>query len=347
MPFRMLAAALLLPLYHLAIADNAGSNDSARSADALVGLWKARHDFGPEARGMLVLQKTARGWSADFRGRRIAARQDDGVLTFDLPNREGGFRARLQPDGGLTSGQWFQPSSPANPPFGTGIAFEPDGPNRWRGEVLPLDDTSTFYLNLQARPDGSVGAFLRHREFNLGLRYNLDRLVRSGNTVRLVGRFRGESADRVLLSGSFDSENGVLSLAFDPPLDGVYDFRRAGDESDFYPRGRRPGRYVYEAPLSRDDGWPVATLDQVSIDREGIEDFVQRLLDMPMDSLETMQVDAILMARHGKLVLEEYFHGFDRDTVHSTRSAGKSLTATLIGAAMQAGLPVSLSSPVY
>jgi CubicO group peptidase (beta-lactamase class C family) len=60
-----------------------------------------------------------------------------------------------------------------------------------------------------------------------------------------------------------------------------------------------------------------------------------------------MQIDAILIARHGKLVLEEYFHGFDRDTPHATRSAAKSLTATLIGAAMQAGLPVDLSAPVY
>jgi hypothetical protein len=158
-----------------------------------------------------------------------------------MPDRQGGFRARLRPDG-LASGQWFQPVSPANPPFGTGINFEPDGPNRWRGEVLPLDDTSTFYLMLRERADGLLGAFLRHREFNLGVRYNLDRLVQDRAGVRLIGRLPGESVERVLLSGSLDPENGVLSLAFEPPLDGVYDFTRAGDESYFYPRGRTPGR---------------------------------------------------------------------------------------------------------
>lgn len=319
----------------------------AGSAGELLGLWKAKHDFGPDARGTLVLQKTTGGWTADFRGRTIAVREDHEVLTFELPDREGGFRARLLPDGSLESGQWFQPASPANPPFGTDIHFTADGPNRWHGEVLPLEDTSTLYLMLQERPDGSVGAFLRHREFNLGMRYRLDRLVRDGNAVRLLGRFRGENADRVLLHGSFEPESGVLSLAFDPPQDGVYDFRRAGDESDFYPRGRKPGRYVYRSPLARGDGWPVVTIDEVNIDRKGIESFVQWILDMPMDSLESLQIDAILVARHGKLVLEEYFHGFDRDTVHSTRSAGKSLTATLVGAAMQARLPVDLSLPVY
>ena len=341
MSFRaMLAAAVLLPFFHLAAADSTGSAE-------LVGLWKAQHDFGPAARGALILEKTANGWWADFKGRRIAAHENDNVVTFDLPGDEGGFRAHLQPDGTLASGQWFQPASPTNPPFGTGVTFKADGLNRWRGDVIPLQDTSTFYLMLQKRPDGSVGAFLRNREFNFGVRYNLDRLVRDGNAVRVIGRLRGESADRVLLNGHFEPSNEVLTLAFDPPLDAAYDFRRAGDESDFYPRARNPGRYVYQPPLARSDGWQVATLDEANVDRKGIENFVQWILDMPMDSVETMQVDAILIARHGKLVLEEYFHGFDRDTPHSTRSAGKSLTATLIGAAMQAGLPVSLTSPVY
>ena len=54
-----------------------------------------------------------------------------------------------------------------------------------------------------------------------------------------------------------------------------------------------------------------------------------------------------MIARHGKLVLEEYFHGFSRDMLHNTRSASKSITATLVGAAMQAGAPLKLSSPVY
>jgi len=135
-------------------------------------------------RGELVLHKTAGGWTADFMGRTIAVHEDRAVLTFDLPDGQGGFRARIQPDGALRGGQWFQPASPANPPFGTGIRFVSDGPDHWRGEVGPLDDTSTFYLKLHERPGGSVGAFLRHREFNLDLRYDLDRLVRDGNAVR-------------------------------------------------------------------------------------------------------------------------------------------------------------------
>jgi CubicO group peptidase (beta-lactamase class C family) len=58
-------------------------------------------------------------------------------------------------------------------------------------------------------------------------------------------------------------------------------------------------------------------------------------------------VHGVLIARHGKLVMEEYFHGEHRDRLHDTRSAAKSLTATLIGAALHARAPLQLSTPVY
>jgi CubicO group peptidase (beta-lactamase class C family) len=46
-------------------------------------------------------------------------------------------------------------------------------------------------------------------------------------------------------------------------------------------------------------------------------------------------------------VLEEYFHGESRDKAHDTRSAAKSITSTLAGAAIRAGRGVTLASPVY
>src|ERR1044072_383201 len=117
--------------------------------------------------------------------------------------------------------------------------------------------------------------------------------------------------------------------------------------SDLYPRGKTPGRYVYRPPLPLEDGWPTATLEQENIDRAGIENLVQTLLDAPMDSAATPRVHALLIVRHGKLVLEEYFHDENRDRPHQIYSAGKSVTATVIGAAMQAGAPLKPSSRVY
>ena len=143
-----------------------------------------------------------------------------------------------------------------------------------------------------------------------------------------------------------DDGGSIFSLNF-AGRGGTYDFYRDGDDSDYYPRGKNPGKYSYSPPLQRDDGWPTGTLEEAGIDRAGIERFIQMLIDRPMETRATPQVHAILIARHGKLVVEEYFHGENRDKLHTTRSASKSVTATVVGAAIQAGAPLKLTTPVY
>jgi CubicO group peptidase (beta-lactamase class C family) len=319
---------------------------TAGSAEELAGLWRAKRRFGPDERGTLIIERTPAGWMADFLGRRIEVGEQDGILSFALPAGRGAFRAALNGDGELSGGQWFQPPSPVAAGYGTNIAFHPDGRQRWRGEVQPWDDHFTLYLRVERTADGTVGAFLRNPERNFGLNLGVERLEREGNAVRLIGRPFARGEPVVAMSGGYDPERDVLRLVL-PDRGGSFDFYREDDDGDFWPRGRSPGRYAYHPPLERVDGWPVSTLEQEGIDRQGIESFIQWLLDMPMDSASAPEVRGILIARHGRLVLEEYFHGYDRDQLFDTRSASKSLTATLVGAALEAGLPVRLDDPVY
>jgi CubicO group peptidase (beta-lactamase class C family) len=316
------------------------------SPSELAGLWKAKKRFGPDARGMLVLQRSGANWTADMAGRIVPVVNANGEITFTLPDNGGTFRGKQ--DKGAIRGHWYRPGTQvywkATPVSASPVVLKPDGPNRWRGNVDPIEDTFTFYLLLQPQPDGTFGALLRNPEFDLGTQQHVERLTRDGNALRLIGKRGGKEQD--VAKGSYDAETQVITLAF-PSRGGSYDFLRDGDDSAFYPRGKSPGRYTYHTPLALDDGWPVGTLDAADIDRTAIEKVVQGILEMPMDSPDAPQSHGLLIARHGKLVLEEYFHEQDRDKLHNTRSAAKSLTALTIGAAMQAGVPLKLSSPVY
>ena len=332
----LLGVALLLLL---------GAAQSQQQSSELVGLWKARQWFGPYARGPLTIEKAPAGWTADFAGRVLPVQANGAELTFALPNEQGSFRGHL--DRNRIVGHWIAPTSPVNgTSYASPVKLVADGANRWRGVVVPRDDTFTLYLMVQQQPDGKLAAFMRNPERNIGVFLDVSHLERDGNTVRLMGHRLGQKTEQVLLEGSYDKENDLISIAF-AQRGGTYDFRREGEQSEFYPRGKNPQRYAYRAPPARDDGWPTATLEQERIDRAAIETFVQMLVDTPIESVHTPEVHGVLIARHGKLVLEEYFHGEHRDRMHETRSAAKSLTATVIGAAMQARAPLQLSTPVY
>src|SRR5438128_3143292 len=307
------------------------ANAAAQSTPDLTGLWSATLRFSPDTRGPLIIYRISEGWRADVAGFTVPVHGDrPATFAFDLPDGKGSFR----------NGHWIQGGT------ATPVTLTPQGVRTWRGTVTPLDNRLTFYLPITRQADGTLRTYLRNPERNAGWFTRVKRIDVNGNDVRLIGP-SGRGPDTTLVQGHY--ENGVITL---PLRGGTYDFTRIGSISDtasspFYPRGNPPARYRYAAPLQLDDAWPVATLEDVGISRPAIEQFVQMLIDMPMDSLNTLQIHSLLIARHGKLVLEEYFHGASRDEPHNLRSASKSWTATLIGAAMHAGVPLRLDTPVY
>jgi hypothetical protein len=70
-------------------------------AEELVGLWKAKRWFGPEARGPLVIQRTGSTYIAEMMAWTLPVRAERGELSFDLPDAKGSFRGRLQARGAI------------------------------------------------------------------------------------------------------------------------------------------------------------------------------------------------------------------------------------------------------
>jgi len=324
---------------------------SAQPAETLnlEGLWAAHANYGPDVRGRLMILKRGDDMVADIAGFSVPVKKQGRKLSFDLPDGKGSFRG--EPIGGETiggdiNGHWIQPATvESGARYATLLVLRADGDGRWTGQIAPREDHFTYYLPVTRGADGRHSTYVRNPERNQGVFLGASRIEQEGDTIRLIGTRRGQEKESVIASGRRDSEAGTFNLALPR---GTFDFTREKDgSSPFYARGNPPERYRYLPPVQLDDGWPVSTLENERIDRATIEKFVQKLIDMRQESVSTSQIHSLLIARHGKLVLEEYFHGFDRDTPHDLRSASKSWTNVLIGAAMQAGVPIRLDTPVY
>lgn len=69
-------------------------------------------------------------------------------------------------------------------------------------------------------------------------------------------------------------------------------------------------------------------------------------LDAAIRGGEAPDTTSVLVVHRGKLVHEAYFNGADRSTLHNTRSLTKSVTAMLVGAAIDRGLVAGVDAKV-
>ena len=107
------------------------------------------------------------------------------------------------------------------------------------------------------------------------------------------------------------------------------------------------------APAVLDDGWAIDTPENVGMSGERLCGIEARL-----KAIDT-SVHAVVIVRHGKLVFEQYFSGydypwgiphgqftFDATMRHDMRSVSKSVTSLLVGIALDRKLIASVDEPV-
>jgi CubicO group peptidase (beta-lactamase class C family) len=90
--------------------------------------------------------------------------------------------------------------------------------------------------------------------------------------------------------------------------------------------------HAYHVPPELDDGWETASPEAVGMDPEKIEALVRDVRDGGYDSLHS-----VLVVKDGKLVLEEYTHGYRWQRTNDVASVTKSVTSILIGIAIEQG----------
>jgi CubicO group peptidase (beta-lactamase class C family) len=105
-------------------------------------------------------------------------------------------------------------------------------------------------------------------------------------------------------------------------------------------------------PVALDDGWTITTPESVGLDGARLCGIAARL------KATDANVHAVVIVRHGKLVFEQYFAGYDErwdvpgqydhdaTTRHDMRSASKSVISLLMGIAIDRKLIAGVDEPV-
>lgn len=77
--------------------------------------------------------------------------------------------------------------------------------------------------------------------------------------------------------------------------------------------------------------WPISTPEEQGMNATKLNQMVENI-----DALD-LAIDSVLVVRHGYLVLEEYRHGYNQQSLRQLYSIAKSFTSSLVGIAIQKG----------
>lgn len=82
-------------------------------------------------------------------------------------------------------------------------------------------------------------------------------------------------------------------------------------------------------PIKPNSGWKVS---RAGYDKEKIRQLKRKIAENLYK-----EIKGIVVIKDGKLLMEEYFNGANRDVLHNTRSVGKSFASTMMGIAINDG----------
>lgn len=303
----------------------------AQADSDLIGLWGAQVTLGPQVRGELVLERHGPAWTMRAGGYEVTA-PAGGELRIALPGGAGELR------GPLDHPFWIQPHGNLGW-FASPVRLERIGRGTWRGVIRPLDDRLSLYLLITRAEDGTLRGEFHNPEMNWRGGAPSFRVVRHEESIDLVDPKSGKTK----FVQPYDPQQRRITMDFGVPF--VLEPMSREQAVGFVPRSVA-GAYDYRKPIARDDGWPTARGREVGIDEKSLRALVGQILATDPAGAAQPRVHSLLVARHGKLVLEEYFYGFSASRAHDLRSASKAFTSLMAGIAMDRNPALTIHTPV-
>jgi CubicO group peptidase (beta-lactamase class C family) len=89
---------------------------------------------------------------------------------------------------------------------------------------------------------------------------------------------------------------------------------------------------TFSTPQALNDGWEVSEPVKAGFNRHQLERLINNI------SNENSKLNSLVIARYGKLIVDEYFNGYSPDSLQKIWSITKAITGTIIGIAADKGL---------
>jgi len=101
-------------------------------------------------------------------------------------------------------------------------------------------------------------------------------------------------------------------------------------------------KYTYHQPEQISDGLQTASIFESTSDSAAFYDLMVRLIRQDYGRLESL-----LILKDCKLVLEEYYYGYDRMQLHNIHSCTKSVTSLLLGIALEHNSTMNVEQSIF
>lgn len=215
----------------------------------------------------------------------------------------------------------------------------------WRG-TPPSQGEGGLALVLkvvQTGPQRLAGHGYWYRDGLMAADFPLDEVVYRESDHRLHVRYA-----RVVFDAAVDPYEGTATGTYSYPGGSEpLTMKRVPESSvpGLYPRTKTAaGAYVYEyrPPDEMGDGWEVGSLEDAGFDPRAMNTLVAKIIGREFD-----YIHSLLIVRHGKLALEEYFYGYDRETLHPLGFCTQSVASLLVGIAIDRGEIESVDQEIY
>ncbi|HUP88640.1 MAG TPA: hypothetical protein VM100_04805, partial [Longimicrobiales bacterium] len=242
-PHSLAAIALILFLATTAQAQEA----------ALSGVWASESFYGPALRGVLTVESGAE-WRATILSAETRFQPAGDSVHFAFQGGLGEFRGTLNKARTAIRGFWIQEMSVAlGYRMSTPLTLRLSSPNIFHGDVVPLDDRYTLYINFWRSPSAGFVASIRNPDQNDRFHLFVFSVKPQRDSVIFSARPDTTQPER-RFAAAYDSARGELRVDW-LPANRTMMFRKRAEAEPvaIYPRTPRGLTYTYRKPEQTSD----------------------------------------------------------------------------------------------